>query len=503
MTRVSPRRWPALALAVLVTVSSAGLAVLQRHRPEVRGQSGARDAAGADRRSVTDFGARGDGTTDDTAAIQRAVHESRGGVLEFPRGDFRITRTIDVRLADRGPISLTGRGGVGRVVMAGPGPAFRFTGTHAGSADPNSVRPAVWQRERMPQVEGLEIVGAHPEADGFEFVGVLQPTLARVLIRDVRHGVRLTGRDRNLLLDGCHIYHCRGVGVFFDRVNLHQANIVGCHISYCKGGGIKIVGGEIRNLQVCGNDIEYNYDPQTEESADVWVEAGAGGVREGALVGNTIQAKVSRGGANVRLIGPADINKVSMFTITGNHISNQEVNVHLKNCRGVVLTGNSLALSGKRNLLVEGGRHVVIGANSFDHNPDYRQPTTDGITLRDCDGCSLTGVLLEGPAAGSEQAGGAIEVIDSREVSVVGCQVFEPRFRGVYVSGCRNTRVADCTVADRTGRRMLAAIHVTGGSRGTQVRGNLVDKGTLGDIVMDGAAGRSDGNKRTADYAHP
>jgi polygalacturonase len=445
--------------------------------------------------NVRNFGAKGDGRSDDSEAIRHAVEKAGDGVLEFPRGDFLIRRTVEVRLREHGRIGLVGNG-VGRVVMAGAGPAFRFVGTHTKNADPTSFAPGVWQKERMPLVQGLEVVGAHPEADGLEFVRVMQPTLIGVLVREVRHGVRFAERNRNVLLDSCHVYHCRGVGVFFDRVNLHQSVIHGCHISYCKGGGIKVAGGEIRNLHITGNDIEYNFDPSAKESADVWVEAGDGGVREGSIVGNTIQAKVSPGGANVRLAGPADVNKVSMWTVSANQISNQAVNVHLKNCRGVVLTGNSVAPSGERNVLVEGGRHVVLGPHSFDHNPDYRQETTDGVSLRGCDGCSVTGLLIEGSRAGSEKAGGALEVIDCREVSVVGCQVFEPKYRGVYVADSRNTRVADCTVLDRAGGGMLAAIEVAGRSPGTLLRGNLVGKGTRGAILAPGAT--LEGNRPVA-----
>ncbi len=82
--------------------------------------------------SVRDFGAKGDGIADDTAAIERAVAESREGVLAFTRGAYRLTRTVEVKLATRGPLSLLGDGG-GRLIMAGAGPAFRFIGTHTGA----------------------------------------------------------------------------------------------------------------------------------------------------------------------------------------------------------------------------------------------------------------------------------------------------------------------------------------------------------------------------------
>ena len=42
---------------------------------------------------VTDFGAKGDGTTDDTAAIQRAIDTAgrTGGELRFPPGTYRVS----------------------------------------------------------------------------------------------------------------------------------------------------------------------------------------------------------------------------------------------------------------------------------------------------------------------------------------------------------------------------------------------------------------------------
>lgn len=435
--------------------------------------------------NVRNFGAVGDGKTDDTAAIRHAVGTAADGLLEFPRGEYRITQTVEIALDKVGPMSIVSAGGLGRVVMAGAGPAFRVVGTHTKNALPANVPAAIRSRERMTVVEGIEIVGAHPDADGLEFVRCVQPTVRGVLIRECRHGVVLAERDRNFLMDGCHVYDCRGVGVYLKRVNLHQAIISASHISYCKGGGIKVEAGEIRNLQIVGNDIEYNHNPDAE-SADVWIDAADGSIREGTIVGNTIQALYSPGGANVRLRGPADINKVGMFTVTGNHISNQEVNIHLVNCRGVVVEGNSVAVARRRSIVIDGCRHVVVGPNSLDHNPDYKGEIVDGVTLRNADGCSFTGVLVEGSSAGSEKEGGAIELFDCRETNLTGCQVFEPKVRGVWLGGCRNTVITGCTVLDRTGvGSMLSAVHSAGKTTGTVLSGNKFGKGKQGDVVQD------------------
>src|SRR5690606_6192945 len=145
--------------------------------------------------------------------------------------------------------------------MTGEGPAFRFIGSHGGSALPSTVKPIVWEKERMPTIYDLEIVGAHQDADGLEFRNTMQPTVRGLLIRDVRTGVHLVSRNRNIIIADCHIYNASGIGIFLDQVNIHQFIISNSHISYCKQGGIKVAGGNIRNFQITGNDIEYNCDP--------------------------------------------------------------------------------------------------------------------------------------------------------------------------------------------------------------------------------------------------
>jgi hypothetical protein len=93
-------------------------------------QAAADIAAGDCRR----FGAVGDGETDDTEAIQAAIDSGAGRIM-FPKGVYRITRPIVIELDRVGYTSLDGFG-VARIEMAGAGPAFRFVGTHFGSAAP-------------------------------------------------------------------------------------------------------------------------------------------------------------------------------------------------------------------------------------------------------------------------------------------------------------------------------------------------------------------------------
>ncbi len=402
--------------------------------------------------NVRDFGAVGDGQADDTDALRHAVDQGSGHLL-LPRGTYRLTRPLEVGLDAFGPLALSGEGGTARLLMDGPGPAVRLVGNHKKTADPTGFAPRVWQYQRMPTISNLEIVGNHDQADGIQLEGTMQTTITGVLIRRCRYGVHLVKHNRNVLLADSHIYDGIGpaIGVYFDGVNLHQTIISGCHISYCRHAGIKIVRSEIRNLQITGCDIEYNHDTSNPDSADIWVDAREGTIREGTITSNTIQAKGSPRGANVRIEGAPrdDSAAVGLWTITGNILQDQQVNVWLRYCRAVTLTGNTFACAYERSLLLEHCRDVVIGSNVFDHNPDYTGPHNDGIRIVGSAGINVQNLILDGCRAGGPEAGGAIEVVDSSEVLILGCQVLDPEFRGVDVRNCRNTRVRECIILDR------------------------------------------------------
>ena len=130
--------------------------------------------------NVLQFGAKGDGTTDDTDAILHTLKDG-DGVLEFPRGDYLITRTIEIPLAQASRTAITGFGGVAKVIMAGEGPAFHLVGTHGGTAHPPSFKPDVWTAQRLPTVQNIEVQGkGDGSADGFRIEGLMQPTFEEI-----------------------------------------------------------------------------------------------------------------------------------------------------------------------------------------------------------------------------------------------------------------------------------------------------------------------------------
>lgn len=448
--------------------------------------------------NVRDFGAAGHGRLDDTEAIEHALADGDGQLL-FPPGTYLISRTIKVDLARGGRFAIDGSGGTAKIVMAGPGPAFHLIGTHDKTADPTGFKPVVWTSERMPTVANVEIEGRHAAASGFLLEGTMQSTFEGVLLRELVDGIRLHDRARNLLVSHCHIYNNRGVGVFLDRVNLHQAIITGSHISYCRRAGIKIVGSEIRNLQICGNDIEYNFDLNEQGCADIDIDSTADGssVREGTIVGNTIQAKYSPGGANVRMVGrnPQQNHKAGMFTISDNLIGSQETNVQLVACRAVVVSGNVVYSGHRRNLAIEGSRNIVVASNSFDHNPDYgEKDLCTGLTIADSHDCTLTGFLMHDCQTGQHTVAGAVplkreallEIMRCQRINISGCQVLDGQPYGILIDSSNQLSITGSSVLEtRSDKKTRAAIRLRGIGHANLIATNLLARGLDDTIVRD------------------
>lgn len=65
--------------------------------------------------SVKDYGAVGDGTTDDTAAIQKAIDENPGKTIALPAGRYRLSDVVSIKSSG---IVLQGEGPEKTVIVA-------------------------------------------------------------------------------------------------------------------------------------------------------------------------------------------------------------------------------------------------------------------------------------------------------------------------------------------------------------------------------------------------
>ncbi len=345
---------------------------------------------------------------DRTEELRKLVRDSDGSLMP-KAGIYRITETIEIRLNQSRTTAISATKGPVTLIMDGPGPAIRLIGSHQGSASHKSFDPSTWN-ESMPLIDGIEIVGNHPEADGIELIQCMAPTITRVSVRWCRHGIRLSHRNRNVAISSVHLYENSGVGLFLDEVNLHQINVSNSHISYNRGGGIVVRDGNVRNLHITGCDIEANMpaDDSPTITANVFLDLSnsigdkSHSIAEVSITGCTIQhssnyagkafESLAPGGANIRILGKK-IWPIDSVAINGNVISDTSVLVDIHHATDISLTGNTFFAPNPDFLHLENSQRIIITGNTF--NPrQFKRPGR--LIFKNCQDSILTNCTLRG-----------------------------------------------------------------------------------------------------------
>jgi hypothetical protein len=161
--------------------------------------------------SVTDFGAKGDGHTDDYAALQAAAKAicSVGGTLLYPPGVYKIDRYVisggpnrnnvsNIQFSNCKPFRLSGYGAV--IDLKGNFQRTADYHSHYAYSYKNAVIPFDKSQSQSFIVEGFEIRGnanlmtREPEVVESAAHGIRTSDCARYLMRDLRaHHIQTDG----------------------------------------------------------------------------------------------------------------------------------------------------------------------------------------------------------------------------------------------------------------------------------------------------------------------
>lgn len=268
--------------------------------------------------SVKDFGAVGDGVTDDTAAIQAALNSGAKGVY-FPSGTYLVkdaTNTVNGTVLDvPSDVTLFGDG-YGSVLKLG---AHTTVG------------------HRMLRLNGVSNV----EIRGLRFDG--NRTQQTGAGEEQSHAVFMTGTTgcTNVRVLNCHLTNMMGDGVYIggsanpgSQNVLIEGNTFDNNFRQC----VSIVRGQF--IRIIGNDLSNTTG--TNPAAGVDIEANTAGdtLRQITISGNNIRGNYF--GIFCNELAPA-----REITITGNTFSDQRhADIY---CRGhhVVISNNVIYPNGK------------------------------------------------------------------------------------------------------------------------------------------------------------
>jgi hypothetical protein len=194
-----------------------------------------------------------------------------------------------------------------------------------------------------------------------------------------------------------------------------------------------------------------------------------------------------------------------MFTISGNLIGSQETNVHLDACRGVILGENVIYSGHRRNLVIERSRNIVVGPNSFDHNPDYgEKELTTGIRIEASQDVQISGCSIQDAQAGANTVAGAIqsnkrallEIENCKRINLSGSQFLEGTPHGIAVEASSDVAITGCMLLDgREAKQTKSQIDWIGQGTGNLIAACRIGKGTEAAVtIADESAVSQSGN---------
>ena len=332
------------------------------------------------------MGAQGDGITDDTQAIQRAVDvvAGTGGTVSVPKGIYLVNALVSVRLKSDMTLALA----PGAVLKAIPN----------GSA--HSAILLISKAERVT-ITGGTLLGerAGHTGQGGEW----------------GHGLSLA-QARQVVVAGVTARECWGDGFYVS--SSHEVTFCGVIADHNRRQGMSITSG--RGIVVRDSTFRNTAGTLPEDGLDI--EPNEGDTVDNVLIkGCTFVDNAGFGleiGVPHAHTGRAWISRVVVDgnTSTGNGAhtlsTSPRAGIEVANCAGVRITNNRVAKNGLGILLRSGADHCTVTGNSVAGNAG------DGIVQYLCKGNTISGNTVKGnQGRGISSSDSSVEGVSRNTVS--------------------------------------------------------------------------------------
>lgn len=362
---ISPAMQPVVgALTLSSAMSTLGISLAMQPVVGAATLAAARTALGVDTVSIVvvsvkTFGAVGNGTTDDSAAIQAAINSISNGVVYFPPGAYLCNNTITLKNG----VSMWGNGRFQSTLLAGTNSMGIFVVTALALQTGYEVRDLGFSGNGFSSVTGILLDGV----DVTKRLNII--TLTNTYFASMLRGISLRF-CANVLVQNAFFNVCDS-GLILD--NVAEGTAQDCQAQNGTGVGFTVSGGpgsadQVVRLMACSTNGQTYGAYVTDQD---W----------GVMMGCSFSTAPS---------GPFRINNASNWKIVGNEFASGGTTAAAEvqgTCTLLHFASNFFSLSSGHGLYLIGARHTVAG-NSFVAN------TLADIGLGSTQ-CSVTGNVCD------------------------------------------------------------------------------------------------------------
>ncbi|MDQ4023965.1 MAG: right-handed parallel beta-helix repeat-containing protein, partial [Actinomycetota bacterium] len=421
--------------------------------------------------NVKDFGAVGDGTTNDSDALRRA--QEQGGILFFPPGTYLVNAEV---LAPRDGALWMGAGAARSVVkLAG--------GSNGYVIDLNARRDV--------EIRDLGIDGNRDEASSFI-------------------GIRLIGCER-VRVERVWLFDVTGTCIGYEGPNADVV-IRECRMTEMGSSGVNGIDGTGARLERFALENNYVTTGSGEPNAGVGLQVYSGS--EGTVSSNVVDGTTGqflngimlRGCRRVPVFGNVSrrnrhdgltlLEGCESIVVVGNVFteSYETSGIFVIDgapggygpTRGVVVTGNALDANALAGIRFGGGfEDSAVEGNSCSRNQRFGVvcPNGDALNVR------IRGnVVADNGEAGILLAGGRDLAIEDNSVRNNGSNTSTPASRsGIFLAGVEECSVVGNRCVDHRGATQTNGIELSGGCSRINVAGNVCQGNRQVGIMLNGA----------------
>lgn len=332
--------------------------------------------------SVQDFGAVGDGVTDDTAAIQAAVDAITTGTVHFPAGTYKVTATIDIT---KNGIHLLGDGSwATEIHMTADDPAIAIAGSSVNVINGSSVR------NMTVRGSGQSNTSAH----GISYAWANTCYIEDVVLFSCRHALHFE-HNWQTALNNIRIYGAGGdqsyIGVYMaETTALNVDNAINANNVYAQqtsGYGFRIINGQgskFVNCEAGGSPMIHAWyigDPTTGTVNCEWINF------VNCLGDSTISA--------CWLFRKGTATKLQTMNISNCWAGNGEYGMYFDGAENITVTAALIIGNTKHGMVFNQSNRIVTTNCILRDNNEASDPTYADLALQNSIYCLFQGNMCD------------------------------------------------------------------------------------------------------------